>query len=119
MDDDRTTPTTRTGTPGTKNVVVLASGSGTLLQALLDAPDPKPYRVAAVGSDRSQLRRTGPGGRRRRADLHLPDRRPSRSGRLEPRRWPVLTASFNADLVVLAGFMKLVGPVFLAPSRTG
>ena len=26
----------------------------------------------------------------------------------------VLTASFNADLVVLAGFMKLVGPVFLA-----
>ena len=26
----------------------------------------------------------------------------------------VLTASFNADLVVLAGFMKLVGPAFLA-----
>jgi len=26
----------------------------------------------------------------------------------------VLTASFNADLVVLAGFMKLVGPTFLA-----
>ena len=25
----------------------------------------------------------------------------------------VLTASFNADLIVLAGFMKLVGPVFL------
>ena len=25
----------------------------------------------------------------------------------------MLTASFNADLVVLAGFMKLVGPVFL------
>ena len=36
-----------------KNVVVLASGSGTLLQALLDDPDPKPYRMAAVGSDRS------------------------------------------------------------------
>jgi formyltetrahydrofolate-dependent phosphoribosylglycinamide formyltransferase len=26
----------------------------------------------------------------------------------------VLTASFNTDLVVLAGFMKLVGPAFLA-----
>ena len=34
-----------------KNVVVLASGSGTLLQALLDDPAPKPYRIAAVGSD--------------------------------------------------------------------
>jgi len=33
--------------------VVLASGSGTLLQSLLDDPDPKPYRIAAVGSDRS------------------------------------------------------------------
>ncbi len=112
MDDDRTTPTTRTGTPGTKNIVVLASGSGTLLQALLDAPDPKPYRVAAVGSDRSHCVALD------RAEAAAV---PSFVCRIadHPQReaWnrglAVLTASFNADLVVLAGFMKLVGPVFL------
>jgi phosphoribosylglycinamide formyltransferase-1 len=101
----------RAGRP-VKNVVVLASGSGTLLQALLDAPDPKPYRIAAVGSDRAgctALDRAAVAGvptfTCRLADH--PDRAAWNRG------LAVLTASFNADLVVLAGFMKLVGPVFL------
>ena len=99
--------------PTVKNVVVLASGSGTLLQALLDDPAPKPYRIAAVGSDRSgcpALDRAEAAGvptfTCRIADH--PDRDSWNRG------LAVLTASFNADLVVLAGFMKLVGPVFLA-----
>ena len=99
--------------PPVKNVVVLASGSGTLLQALLDAPDPKPYRIAAVGSDLAAcpaLDRAAAAGvptfSCRLADH--PDREAWNRG------LAVLTASFNADLVVLAGFMKLVGQVFLA-----
>lgn len=95
-----------------KNVVVLASGSGTLLQALLDDPEPRPYRVAAVGSDRracvalDRASATGvPTFTCRIADH--PDRASWN------RALAVKASSFNADLVVLAGFMKLVGPVFL------
>ncbi|MGS0686216.1 phosphoribosylglycinamide formyltransferase [Nakamurella sp. GG22] len=112
MDDDPATPAAASGTADVKNIVVLASGSGTLLQAVLDDPEPKPYRVAAVGSDRSRcaaLDRAEAAGVPsfvcRLADH--PDREAWNRG------LAVLTASFNADLVVLAGFMKLVGPVFL------
>ena len=96
-----------------KNVVVLASGSGTLLQALLDDPAPKPYRIAAVGSDRNSC------GALDRADTAgVPTFSCRIADHSDREAWnrglAVLTASFNADLVVLAGFMKLVGPVFLA-----
>jgi phosphoribosylglycinamide formyltransferase 1 len=105
-------PSPASGTPPAKNVVVLASGSGTLLQALLDDPDPKPYRVAAVGSDRSSCPAL---------DRAVAAGVPTFSCRIADhddrdawnRGLAVLTASFNADLVVLAGFMKLVGPTFL------
>ena len=101
-----------------KNVVVLASGSGTLLQALLDDPEPKPYRIAAVGSDRASCLALD------RAAAHavptfscLLTDHPDRAA--WNRALAVLTASFNADLVVLAGFMKLVSDAFLAafPNR--
>jgi phosphoribosylglycinamide formyltransferase 1 len=95
-----------------KNVVVLASGSGTLLQALLDAPEPKPYRIAAVGSDRTAciaLDRADAAG--------VPTftcRIVDHSDRASWNRALADTvASFDADIVVLAGFMKLVGPGFL------
>ena len=113
MDEEPTTPTARV-----KNIVVLASGSGTLLQALLDDPEPKPYRVAAVGSDLAScpaLDRAEAAG--------VPTFICRLSDHADRRDWDrglsVLTGSFNADLVVLAGFMKLVGPDFLAafPSR--
>lgn len=96
----------------TKNVVVLASGSGTLLQALLDAPDPKPFRIAAVGSDRASclaLDRADAAGVPT-FSCRLADHSDRESWN---RGLAVLTASFNADLVVLAGFMKLVGGGFL------
>jgi len=95
-----------------KNVVVLASGSGTLLQALLDAEDPKPYRIAAVGSDRAAcvaLDRASAAGVPT-FSCRLADH-PDRAS--WNRALAVKTGSFNADLVVLAGFMKLVGDGFL------
>ena len=96
---------------GRQRVIVLASGSGTLLQALLDDPDPKPYRIAGVGTDRfgvaalDRAERAGvPTFTVRLADF--PDRN----------AWDraLADACEQADLVVLAGFMKLVGPDFLA-----
>ena len=108
-----------------RNVVVLASGSGTLLQALLDdslsrkaEADPAPYRIAAVGSDRQScpaLDRAEAAG--------VPTFVCRVSDHADRQEWDrglsVLTGSFNADLVVLAGFMKLVGDEFLAafPNR--
>ncbi|HEY4993111.1 MAG TPA: phosphoribosylglycinamide formyltransferase [Nakamurella sp.] len=96
-----------------KNVVVLASGSGTLLQALLDDPDPKPYRIAAVGSDRGRCPALD-----RAAGAGVPTFSCRLADHADRDSWnrglALLTGSFNADLVVLAGFMKLVGPDFLA-----
>jgi formyltetrahydrofolate-dependent phosphoribosylglycinamide formyltransferase len=100
--------------PSPRNVVVLASGSGTLLQALLDAPDPKPFRVAAVGSDLTSCvaldRATAAGVPTftcRVADH--PDRAAWNRALADA------VAAHAPDLVVLAGFMKLLGPGFLRP----
>jgi phosphoribosylglycinamide formyltransferase 1 len=95
-------------------VVVLVSGSGTNLQALLDATGDPAYgaRVVAVGADRDDIEGL------RRAErfgvatfVHRVRDFPSRAD------WDVAlaatVASFAPDLVVLAGFMKLVGPAFL------
>jgi phosphoribosylglycinamide formyltransferase-1 len=94
-------------------VVVLVSGTGTLLQALLDAAGSDyPAEVVAVGADR-----TGTGGLRRAEQRGLPTflvelaQHPDRSS------WDVAlteaVAVHQPDLVVTAGFMRLVGPVFL------
>jgi phosphoribosylglycinamide formyltransferase-1 len=92
--------------------VVLASGSGTLLQSLLDDPEPKPYRVVAVGSDRAQCKALDRAAARR-----IPTFSCLLGEHTDRADWnralAVKAASFNADLVVLAGFMKLVGPTFL------
>jgi len=96
-----------------KNVVVLASGSGTLLQALLDDPEPKPYRIAAVGSDRASCIALDRAAARAVPTFScLLTDHPDRAA--WNRALTVLTASFNPDLVVLAGFMKLVSDSFLA-----
>jgi phosphoribosylglycinamide formyltransferase-1 len=95
-------------------VVVLVSGAGTNLAALLlaaDAPD-YPAEVVAVGADRPEivaLDRAASAG----VDTFvvIPEQYPSRAA------WDLAMADATAvhrpDLVVLAGFMRLVGPVFL------
>jgi phosphoribosylglycinamide formyltransferase-1 len=96
-------------------LVVLVSGAGTNLQALIDACSDPSYgaRVVAVGADRDGIEGLE---RARRAGLptfvqRLADH-PTRAD------WDAaLTAScreHRPDLVVLAGFMKLTGPAFLA-----
>ncbi len=96
-------------------LVVLVSGSGTLLQSLLDASATGELdaSVVAVGADRDdayglvRAERAGvptfvhpfePGGDRAAWDTRLAE----------------LVSAHEPDLVVSAGFMKLVGPAFLA-----
>ena len=95
-------------------IVVLVSGSGTNLQALIDACADPSYgaRIVAVGADRE-----GIAGLARAQHAGIPtfvlkvDDFDSRE------EWDAAlagaTAAWDPDLVVCAGFMKLVGPVFL------
>jgi phosphoribosylglycinamide formyltransferase-1 len=101
-------------TAGPARLVVLVSGAGTNLQALIDACADPAYgaRVVAVGADRDDIeglaraeragiptfvRKVGQFTSREHWDLSLTD----------------TVAAFEPDLVVLAGFMKLVGVKFL------
>lgn len=96
-------------------LVVLVSGAGTNLQALLDACADPAYaaRVVAVGSDRPGVEGLA---RAERAGVptfvHRLRDYPTREA------WDAAladsVASFHPDLVVSAGFMKLVGAGFLA-----
>ncbi|HEY3002258.1 MAG TPA: phosphoribosylglycinamide formyltransferase [Kribbellaceae bacterium] len=98
----------------TARLVVLVSGSGSNLQALLDACADPSYgaRVVAVGADRDGIEGLA---RAERAGVptfvHRVKDYPQRSG------WDAaLTASvtsYEPDLVVSAGFLKLVGDDFL------
>ena len=93
-------------------LVVLASGTGSLLASLLDAAvDDYPARVVAVGADRdcaalqiaaaasvpTYTVRLGDHGDRDAWDAALTE----------------VTAAHEPDLVVSAGFMKILGPQFL------
>jgi formyltetrahydrofolate-dependent phosphoribosylglycinamide formyltransferase len=92
-------------------VVVLVSGSGTLLQAVLDAAD-LPVRVVAVGADRS-----GIAGLERAERAGVPSfvvRLKDHADRAEwDRALTKAVAAYEPDLVVSAGFMKILGPEFL------
>jgi formyltetrahydrofolate-dependent phosphoribosylglycinamide formyltransferase len=92
-------------------VVVLVSGSGTLLQAVLDAAD-LPVRVVAVGADRS-----GIAGLERAELAGVPTfvtRLKDHPDRAEwDRALTKAVAAYEPDLVVAAGFMKILGPEFL------
>jgi formyltetrahydrofolate-dependent phosphoribosylglycinamide formyltransferase len=94
---------------------VLVSGSGTLLQALIDATadDGYPVRLVAVGADR-----TGIEGLARAERAGIPNFVVKLADHLDRPAWDkALTTAVDAyrpDLVVSAGFMKLLGPAFLA-----
>jgi len=95
-------------------LVVLVSGTGTNLQALIDACADEAYGadVVAVGADRDGIAALA-----RAARAGIPTfvhRVKDYSSRAD---WDMVLAescaAYQADLVILAGFMKLVGPRFL------
>lgn len=99
--------------PATR-LVVLVSGAGTNLQALLDACQDPAYgaEVVAVGADRDGIE-----GLVRADKAGVPTFVRKVADFTSRGHWDnTLTdtvAAFEPDLVVLAGFMKLVGPEFL------
>jgi phosphoribosylglycinamide formyltransferase-1 len=103
----------RPGVPA--RLVVLISGTGSILQALLDACTDPAYgaQVVAVGSDRpgvEGLERAGRSGVPTFVrQVSAASTRPDWDGQLAD-----AVAAWQPDLVVSAGFLKLVGPRFLA-----
>ncbi|HEX2133989.1 MAG TPA: phosphoribosylglycinamide formyltransferase [Actinophytocola sp.] len=102
----------RPGVPA--RVVVLVSGSGTLLQAVLDASaDPGfPVRVVAVGADRAGIE-----GLARAERAGVPGFTVRLRDHADRAAWDTAladaVAEYEPDLVVSAGFMKILGPAFL------
>ena len=97
---------------------MLVSGTGSILQALLDAcADPGfGAQIVAVGADRD-----GTGGVDRAQAAGLPTFVRRLADSPDRAAWDkALTAdcaAFEPDLIVLAGFLKLVGADFLAAVR--
>ena len=96
-------------------VVVLASGSGTLLQALIDACEAGEVDagVVAVVTDRSDAQALERAGRHGIPALALPLAKGADRAQWD-QELATLVAGFEPDLVASAGFMKLLGPAFLA-----
>ncbi|MDF2967723.1 MAG: phosphoribosylglycinamide formyltransferase [Nocardioidaceae bacterium] len=105
-------PLAESGDPA--RLVVLVSGSGTNLQALLDASQDSSYgaRVVAVGADRE-----GTTGVRRAERAGVPTFCVPLGAFADRSAWDAAlteqVASYRPDLVVSAGFLKLVGQHFL------
>ncbi len=94
-------------------VVVLASGTGSLLQSLLDAAvGDYPARVVAVGADR------GCRALQIAADAAIPSFTVRLGDHPDRAAWDAAitaaVAEHNPDLIVSAGFMKILGPEFLS-----
>src|SRR5215469_8319304 len=95
-------------------LVVLASGEGTLLQNLIEgsAAGSVPGQIVAVGADRD-----GTGAVRRASSAGIETficrvrDHPDRAG--WDKALTEICAGFRPDLIVSAGFMKLLGPQFL------
>ena len=100
--------------PQPARLVVLVSGSGSNLQALLDATLDPAYgaQVVAVGADRD-----GIAGLDRAASAGVPTFVDAVRAYPSREEWDfALTAhvaEYKPDLVISAGFLKLVGPAFL------
>lgn len=98
----------------TARLVVLVSGSGTNLQALIDATHDPAYgaEVVAVGADRDHIL-----GLDRASAAGIPTFVVPLDGFESREEWDAAltaaVAAYKPDLVVLAGFMKLVGQSFL------
>ena len=101
--------------PSPARLVVLVSGAGTNLQALLEAAASPSYgaEVVAVGADRD-----GIAGLERAKRPGVPTFVHRVKDFASREEWDAAladsVAAHEPDLVVSAGFMKLVGPAFLA-----
>lgn len=99
----------------TTHVVVLLSGSGTLCTALLDAIDAGEVdaRVVAVVSDREDAQ-----GLARARERGIPAVAHPLAAGADRAVWDAalrdIVEAYDPDLVASAGFMKLLGPAFLA-----
>ncbi|HEU4811408.1 MAG TPA: phosphoribosylglycinamide formyltransferase [Nocardioides sp.] len=104
----------RVPTPTPARLVVLVSGSGTNLQALLDATSDPAYgaHVVAVGADRDDIEGLA---RAERAGIPTFVKRVGQFTSRDhwDRAMADTVAGFEPDLVVSAGFMKLAGESFL------
>ena len=94
-------------------LVVLASGTGSLLQALLEAAaGDYPARVVAVGVDRDCR------AAKIAADAGIPSYIVRLGDHADRPAWDTAiaeaTATHAPDLIVSAGFMKILGPEFLS-----
>jgi len=94
-------------------LVVLASGTGSLLQSLLAAAvGDYPARVVAVGVDRDCR------AERIAAEAEIPSYRVQLGDYPDRAAWDSAiaqaTAQHDPDLIVSAGFMKILGPEFLS-----
>ena len=96
-------------------LVVLVSGEGTNLQALIDACADPAYgaAVVAVGADRDGIR-----GLERAEETNIPVFTVKVRDFAARDKWDEALAArcaeYKPDLIVCAGFMKLVGKAFLA-----
>jgi phosphoribosylglycinamide formyltransferase 1 len=96
-------------------LVVLVSGSGSNLQALIDAATDQTWgaTVVAVGADRDDIE-----GLRRATRAGLPTFVVRPSDHPDRAQWDKAlaaeVAAHDPDLVVSAGFMRILGPAFLA-----
>ena len=99
----------------TSRLVVLVSGEGTNLQALIDACRDEAYgaQVVAVGADRSPVNALA-----RAMRSGLPTFVVRLADYADREEWDAALAracaAHQPDLIILAGFMKLVGKPFLA-----
>src|SRR4051794_36909436 len=113
-DGEETRVTGESVSHGPARLVVLISGSGTNLQALLDACADPAYgaEVVAVGADRDGIAGLA---RAERADVPTFVRRVADAPDRDTwdRELAEVVATHDPDLVVSAGFMKLAGRHFL------
>jgi phosphoribosylglycinamide formyltransferase 1 len=108
-------PSYRVELPAPARLVVLVSGSGTLLQSLLDATAEPGYpaRVVAVGADRTDIE-----GLARAERAGIPTFALRVKDHADRAAWDAALAKavveHRPDLVVSAGFMKILAPDFRA-----
>ena len=103
---------------GRVRVGVLASGAGTNLQALLDTVHGHEAEIVAVGVRPARGAARCERARARRASPRASSRAtPSRPRRRATPRSPTGWQAHGVELVVLAGYMALLDPAFLARFR--